>query len=584
MTDTAIERSGSGAGADAVLEKLLLAAVALALLLKLHLVFVTNVNWDEFFYLSKVHDYLRGTLAIPLQTFHVHAFAWLPLVSENEVDQVIAARLAVYGLGLASALMIYRIGRRYLDRLPVLFGLLCYLSFSYVIEHGTSFRFDPIAAFLFLASVALLLELSPRWLAAGGAAVAIAAALMITIKSVFYLPVLGLLLLGPLLRRETRVEGLKAAAVFALTLAVGFAALYLLHRAALNVPAPQDGAAFAGRAADKVIRHGAFFPSLPYFVHGLIENVVVWGCLVWGAVALAGSALQRDGREAAKPATLLVFLVPLLSLLVYRNAFPYFYVFLLPLACLVCGVAFGALLRLRPGRLLRSPELIAFGLVVAIGVSFGKIYLGVAAQSTQVQRETIALVHRLFPEPVPYIDRCSMIASFPKVGFFMSSWGMEVYRDAGRPVFRELIRREHPPFLIANTRSLDPSLSQEALRARGGLTLLEEDFAVLGETYVHHWGLLYVAGKRLDLSAGAPVDFEILIPGRYTLEAAGEVTIDGQRYAAGSTLALAAGSHSAQAIEPGTGGIGAGEVILRWGENLYVPPDPPPPGWIFAGF
>jgi len=579
MTDTAIERSGSGAGTEAVLEKLLILAIALALLLKLHLLFVANVNWDEFFYLAKVHDYLRGDLAIPLQTFHVHAFTWLPSVTENEVDQVIAARLVVYGLGLASALMIYRIGRRSLDRLPALFGLLCYLSFSYVIEHGTSFRFDPIATFLFLASVTLLLSALPRWIAAGAAAVTIAAALMITIKSVFYLSVLGLLLLGPLLRRETRLEGLKAALTFALSLALGFLVLYLLHRASLGTLETQDAAGFAGKAADKVMRHGVFFPRLPYFVHSLIENLVVWVCLASGTFILAKQALRRDGTEATKSAMLLAFLVPLVSLLFYRNAFPYFYVFLLPLACLACGASFAALLRLRPGSLLRSPGLIAFGLVLALCVSFGKIYLGVAAQSTQLQRETIALVHRLFPAPVPYIDRCSMVSSFPKVGFFMSSWGMENYLEAGRPIFRNLIERDRPPFLLANSLSLDPAMSQEELRAMGGHTLLEEDFAILRETYVHHWGTLYVAGKRLEISAGEPVGFEILIPGRYTLEAAGDVTIDGSRIAAGSTLMLTAGAHTIGAV-----GDGLDEVVLRWGEDLYRPPDPPPAGWIFAGF
>lgn len=579
MADTAIERIGSGAGAEAVLEKLLLLAVGLVLLLKLHLLFVANVNWDEFFYLSKVHDYLRGDLAIPLQTFHVHALTWLPWVAENEVDQVIVARLVVYGLGLASAWMIYRIGRRYLDRLPALFGLFCYLTFSYVVEHGTSFRFDPIAAFFFLASVTLLLSAWPRWIAAGASALAIAAALMITIKSVFYLPVLGLLLLGPLLRRETRIDGLKTALLFALSLAVGFLALYLMHRASLGVPETQNAAGFAGKAADKVIRHGAFFPRLPYFVHGLIENLVVWGCLITGTFLLARQALRRGAGEAANPAVLLVFLVPLLSLLFYRNAFPYFYVFLMPLACLTCGVAFAALLELRPSRLLRSPGLIAFGLVLALCVSYGKIYLGVAAQSTQLQRETIALVHRLFPTPVPYIDRCSMVSSFPKVGFFMSSWGMENYLDAGRPIYRDLIVRDRPPFLLANSFSLDLAMPQEELRALGGYTLLEEDFAVLSETYVHHWGTLYVAGKRLDLSTAQPESFEILIPGRYTLEAASDVMIDGVRYAPGSTLMLVAGIHTAEGLDDGLD-----EVVLRWGEDLYRPSDPPPEGWIFAGF
>ena len=121
-------------------------------------------------------------------------------------------------------------------------------------------------------------------------------------------------------------------------------------------------------------------------------------------------------------------------------------------------------------------------------------------------------------------------------------------------------------------------MPQDELRAMGEYPLFEEDFATLRDNYVHHWGTLYVAGKRLALSA-EPMSFEILIPGRYTLESAGEVLIDGQSYPAGSTLALTAGAHTIEGLE-----VGLGEVVLRWGEDLYRPAAPPPPGWIFAGF
>ena len=41
------------------------------------------------------------------------------------------------------------------------------------------------------------------------------------------------------------------------------------------------------------------------------------------------------------------------------------------------------------------------------------------------QRAVVAAVHRIFPEPVPYLDHGGVMASFPKVNFFMSSWGVD---------------------------------------------------------------------------------------------------------------------------------------------------------------
>ena len=580
MSDATIQRWVDRAAADGLFGRALAALVALAFLLKLHLLFVVNVNWDEFHYLHWVYDYLRGELTSPLQTVHVHLFTWLRHVSGNEVDQVIAARLVMYGLSLGSAWLLYRIGRCFLDRTATLFALLCYLAVTYVVEHGTSFRTDPIATLLCLGAVYLVLRQPPGWLAPLAAGLALAAALMVTIKSVFYLPVVGLLLLLPLLRGETRKEGLARALVFALALAAGFAALYVSHRASLGPVELRSPTGFAAKAAGKVLRLDDLLPRRDYVLISLIESAVIWACLGLGAAALVQRAGSGTRAERAAAVRLLILLLPLASFLVYRNAFPYFYVFILPLPMLACGFLFAAVGGSRPGRVIRSPKLIAVGLMLAVTVSLGRSYLPSARPALQLQRQTIELVHRLFPEPVAYIDRCEMIASYRKVGFFMSSWGMENYLDQGEPIFRELIARERPLFLLANTLSLDPAVSPDRLRAAGGLALFDEDHAVLAANYVHHWGALYVAGKTLTLpTGGGEATFEILIPGSYTLESEGPIVIDGRTIAAGETLQLAPGPHRA-AAQAG----GPLRAILRWGERLHRPAEPPPEGRIFTGF
>ena len=57
--------------------------------------------------------------------------------------------------------------------------------------------------------------------------------------------------------------------------------------------------------------------------------------------------------------------------------------------------------------------------------------------------------------------------------------------------------------------------------------LLPEDRRTLLDNYIHHWGLLFVAGKRLEIERGT-FELEILIPGDYTLEGTLRVRIDGR--------------------------------------------------------
>lgn len=547
----------------------LAAMVLVVLLLRLNLVFRLNVNWDEFYFLHHVYAYLRGELVAPLQTFHVHFLTWLPGVAQNEVDQIVAARLVIFVLLVASTALTYLIARAILDRAAAAFSVLCYLTLSYAVEHGTSFRADPIASFLFLASLALLVKGAGSIAGAAGSGLVAAAAVMITIKSVFYLPVLGVVLLAGLLDREEWRRSLWRILAFAAAFLASLAALYLLHAASLAEPTLEATGRQAGASASKVIMLDNLFPRWRYLVRTLIHDMAIWLMLLLGAVYLAVELFRARPWPSRRALLLLSFLLPLGTLAFYRNAFPYYYVFLLTPAAIVCGVVFQRLLPSREAARSKLSYGIALLLVVAVSLGFARSYLENAENRTAEQRKTVALVHEIFPEPVAYIGRTTTVTSFRHVGFFMSTWGLEIYRARGTPMFRDLIIEEEPLFLLATRAQLDLETDQGPYR-ESGYALFEEDYRVLQNNYVHHWGDLYLAGKTLRFGEdGQAIEFEILIAGRYTLEASGPVEIDGEIVTPGSAISLSVGSHRARSQ-----GEGTETALLRWGERPSRPDEP----------
>jgi hypothetical protein len=186
-------------------------------------------------------------------------------------------------------------------------------------------------------------------------------------------------------------------------------------------------------------------------------------------------------------------------------------------------------------------------------------------------------VHRIFPDPVPYIDAKSMVSSFPKVGFFMSSWGFENYHDAGVPIFRALLQDKQPRFLLANHDALvfeNDHVAAPRLTVRRAL--LPEDKRTLRENFIPHWGAIFVAGKRLAMSPGTTQEIEIIVGGPYTVESDGPVVIDGTVYDHGSIVNMQPAVYSVESYQ-------SSFLILRWGQHLYRPSDIPPVLWRPAG-
>lgn len=569
--------AGRTARPSRALEYSALCLLALMAAVGLHRVFLINVNWDEFFYLSFVYDHQRGALSSPLQTIQVHLFGWLPWIGGGEVAQVIAARIAIYGLQLGSGALIYATARRVCSPVAALFPVLFFFSFSYVVDHGASFRADPLCAFLFLLALFLVSGQRRPAPALVGAAAAVALAGLISIKTAFYLPTLGLALIAPALHPGARGRAIGEAALFAAACAGIFAALYALHAQTLADPAAVQSPDYVAGAAAKTLDLSRLLPRSYGLVRALRENAIVW-LFAAGGLWLALRGLAR-GPGRGRALVLASLALPLLALPVYRNAFPYFYVFLMAPVVILTGPCADWLVRgVQVGRSRVALAALAGALALS-GLGFATHYVKRLPGQIAAQAELVALVHRLFPEPVPYLDRSEMIASFPGAGFLMSTWGMEAYRDAGRRVMRDIVAGRQPKFVIANTPALALDRPQSAAQGASRYHLFPEDFEVLRANYVPHWGALFVAGKAFDPApGGAPQIFEILIPGTYTLEAAETVRIDRMAVRPGDTVTLAAGRH---VLAPGPMG---GRVVLRWGDRLERPAHAPSTQPIFYAF
>lgn len=535
---------------------LLLGVIGLLLALQAHLAVVMTVNWDEFYFLSQVHADAGGRLEIALNTFHAELFQWLRLIPGGEINQVVAGRLVMLAMEVGTVVFLVRIARRFVSPEAALAAGATYLAFGYVLAHGASFRTDPAATCLLMGALWLVVCSDLRRMQAVAVGLLLAVAALVTIKSVFYLPTIAIAALWRLRTAPAPRQMFGNLALGAVVGAVVLGALFLWHSAGL-APQQASSADMATAAYRKTVGGGGFFPRWPVLQRSLQADLLAWLLLITGAI----TAVWATREDRWRSVVLLSFALPLLTFAFYRNAFPYFFAFVLALACVLAGVTFQRWLSSR-----LAAGLVILALLVGALLQYG-VYV---RRDQQPQRAVVAAVHRMFPEPVPYIERAFMIGSFPHAGFFMTTWGMESYRATGRPLLRERAATTPPAFVIVGHPALDAAL--RGAEKTGPGALLPEDAAFLRKNFIPHWGAIWVAGKRLG---SADREFEIAIPGPYTVEANGPVRIDGRLQAPGDVVILINGRHSAQ--------VGEG-VVLRYGDHLYRPSESPPPGELYWGF
>lgn len=404
------------------------------------LIFRQNIHWDEFFYLSQVYDFSAGRLADAFQTFHVRLFLPLTRASGDETNQIVFGRLTLFLMTLGSLILMFRAARSKVEFDGALLAIVLWLSLSETMVHANSFRSDPLCLFLVLSGFTLLMR--------GGlisgivAGMAVGLAFLVSLKTVLVLLVFSPLFLSSAgmglvsLRPRALITSLLALLTFyfGITLQNGV----IVPRADIGLVMP--GLSLSeqlGQRAREFLLPTALPKGLLLVLKSCFENPLSWILLI--SAPMYSLIVRRGGFSWGN----LSWAIFLMVLVLYRNCYSYFLPTLIfPLFVFAAQVLAHSLTRFRQLAPLIGSALLANSLFV-----FSTWW----DNSMEAQQQLIAEVHRRYPSPVPYIDRCGMISSFPKVGPFLSSLVLERYKRAGTPIFSELLQAQSVEFLLLNS-------------------------------------------------------------------------------------------------------------------------------------
>lgn len=482
---------------------------------KLWAIWRINVNWDEFYFLTLVHALARGDLGVPFQTTYAQAFRWLAWIGGGEMAQIHAARLCMFLLLALSAGQIVRLAARWTSPSAALAGALAFLCLLSTQVHGASFRADSLLLPTLLGVLLLLTRPVAARRADIGAGVLSGVGVAVSVKLALFAPLfLACLLLaadteGPTVSR-LRAALLRGLLIGAVTLVVA-ATLVGLHHLTLPAEGLESTSNFAHRSLGKTVLEAGLLPGSFYLRHLLRADRFLW-------IVIGCGLLLALVRRRWYPAAMVLAVSPVLF---YRNAFPYFYLEMLAPAAVLFSVAVDevrALARRSASASQRDWVPVACGMLVLV---HGGARLPLLSTDQQWgQSRVLAAVHHIFPRPVPYLDHAGMVATFHKVNFFMSTWGMEGYLRRGVPFMAPALREFRPPLLLINRAYLDVLMSESR-------HLMPEDREALERFYQPYWGQIHVAGASLVLEGEETRAVVLPFPGKYRVESAEPLLVDG---------------------------------------------------------
>ncbi len=512
------------------------AAIGLLLAFQLSMVFTRAINWDEFWFYYHVADFARGNLAQPLQSLHVRLFAWLPGMSGSGVDKIVTARLAMLGCEMVTLGAIYALARKFVERPVALTAALLYLSAGFVLQHGFSFRTDPMATAALMSALAILARARLTVLPLAAFAVLVALAGMITMKAVLFAP--AFLGIAWMRWSEDRFAVATAARMVAagVSAVAAFAALYWWHSAALTEAT--EGTAMAAGAS----RWMFFLGVPPYWQMGL-KAALTAPVLTLLALAAPFAIWRSELTNGAKWGLTGLWL-PLLLPLFYTNTAAYFYAFMLAPVAVSVVIALKAALERYSLRLV-----VAVLAIMATGVF--------AIEDREVidrQRAVVETTEALLPAGTAYFDHNGMVPGLTKANWLVTPAGLEDYRRTGTPTYRQTMETQAVPLLLANDTTIEAALESQYS------PLLPVDTAALRDNYVSFWGPIHIAGH--EFAPGTDRQVEMLVPGTYTV-IGGPAEIDGTTYASGSLAEISRGTHRVV--------TGERPLRLQWGDNLAPP-------------
>ena len=524
-----------------------MAAIGLLLVFQLTMVFTRAINWDEFWFYYHVADFARGNLAQPLQSLHVRLFAWLPGLPGSGVDHIIVARLAMLGCETVTLGAIYALARKFAERPVALTAALLYLSAGFVLQHGFSFRTDPMVTAALMSALALLARARLAVLPLAAFALLVAVAGMITMKAVLFAPAfLGIAWMRWSEDRFAVGSALRMAGAGVATVAA-FVALYVWHSAALTTDT--QGASMAAGASSWM-----FFLGVPPYWHMGVKAALTAPVLTLLALATP-VAIWRSGLQQAGKIALTGLWLPLLLPLFYTNTAAYFYAFMLAPVAVSVVVALKAAL-----------ERYSLRLVVAVLAVMATGIFAIEDRTTiDRQHALVETAEHMLPAGTAYFDHNGMVPTLAKANWLVTPAVLDSYRATGIASYRQTMESQSVPLLLANDESI------EAMLAGDDSVLLPADAAALRDNYRPFWGPIYLAGYAADTAR----DVEVLVPGTYTV-LGGPVTVDGVAYPADSLLTLERGSHRIAGAQAGT--------RLQWGDHLTPPAQPFDEGPLYVGF
>lgn len=526
-------------------------------------VFHRPIDGDEFHFLSNIYGVANAQPISLLQTPYVHLFGWLPKMGGDEIQQITVARFIFVGVWAGSLALLYLLGRRLIDPLGALAGVVLFALFSYSLANAASFRIDGLLLPVLLSIALLLLKPSVARTAAAGALSGVAVAL--TIKAVLWAPAFIGVLVVTLWDRHHRLWAILAGALAAIATLASIMVVHSWLISTVAAPMPGVSSKYMSTAGWFMFLEGDFFPKLQFFIRALVWNSATW---ILFFIGLTLALVDLRDPQSRRKALILVFVAsPVLSIVFYANAFPYAYLVFMPGACLLAGRAFSRFM----GAMNGLPGIAAVVCLVCAGVPLAMSAWEYRLDRQQNQKQVLSAVHDIFKEPVPHIDASGMVASFPRTVLPLSRFALASYRRAGTPVLSNYIRTARPPLLIVNTPVLDMWTPGMLEGLDPQWRLLPEDEEAIRVTYAHYWDQIYLAGRQWrDVAAGENRSFNIVIPGDYTLISSGPVIVDQQQHAPGATLTLAAGPHELQTTST------EADLRILWGRGLKLRPEGSP--------
>ncbi|TCD16168.1 ArnT family glycosyltransferase [Oricola cellulosilytica] len=520
-------------------------------------VFVRQIHLDEYLFLEQIYKHVLGELEKPVQTFYVYIFEWVVFLPLDDIEKVVTGRFVMWLFHLSTLFFVFRISESFGTKKGAWLSVLAYASFIYTVQHAASFRADPLVTALLMAVLFTLtrMTISLPGLLLSGVTTAIAG--LISIKSIFYLPLIGAVVWQHF--RHSRSSKLFWSLLASLLVAIiAFSGLMFLHL---------DG---ADRLNDLVIPYifGAVrkqfgekepFDTVWYLLVLIIFNLPNWIVITYGLVQAANLAWSGPPAIRDRARLALVFFLPIMLVFVYRNSFPYFYVFALAPVVILAGFSIPS----------GSTNVIQrLSLPIAVTLTF----LGVLHGSRELslsnsgQKSMLEAVSAVYPDRVPYYDGFASIPSYPRIGPYLTSWVMEDYRRRGRPEIARLVREMKPRFVIAQHDLILDALTMGAQVPQKQYSLFPPDAEALHNNFIPHWGQFWIAGKRLRPRNAAAQEFEINIAGKYTFEGKTAGLIDDRSVKPGEVVNLREGNHLYEGAA----------ALLRYGDHPPVPDRDPP--------